>query len=174
MKYDVLNRFINLDETHHPFSTNGDKGGPRGTTYTNPDFNRSGSRIGQDGNSHTTGVYALSPLEPFPPIFIFEIGAKNAEGMRIKTGWLTNLPTVVEKWGFDEVTSVNSHVVVRKKVSMDEELFRLTISFIASLYPHVSPKVERDKEGKFMRGPIIIKMDSGPGRNCKSWVSVKF
>ena len=36
VKYDVLNRFINLDETHHPFSNNGDKGGLKETTYMNP------------------------------------------------------------------------------------------------------------------------------------------
>ena len=34
VKYDVLNIFINIDETHHPFSKNGDNGGPRVTVKT--------------------------------------------------------------------------------------------------------------------------------------------
>ena len=44
----------------------------------------------------------------------------------------------------------------------------------ASLYPNVAPHVEQNEEDKFFKGTIIIKIDSGPGRNCKIWVSVKF
>ena len=58
------------------------------------------------------GVYALTPIEPLPPIYIFESGSKDDKRIRVKTDWIKNLPTVYGKWGFNKVTAVDSHVVV--------------------------------------------------------------
>ena len=35
---------------------------------------------------------------------------------------------------------------------------------IYPLYPDMSPNWEYDENGNFLRGPVILKLDSGPGR----------
>ena len=102
-KLDVLHRIINFDETHHKKSTEGDKGGSRSTTLTNPDLPRFGSRFAKDNGDHVTGVYGSPPLEPMPPVIIFKTTATDPKRIRVKPDWVKNLPTVVGKWGFEEV-----------------------------------------------------------------------
>ena len=132
-KYEVLLRMINFDETHHPLSTEGDKGGRRALVLTNESLPRSGSRIAKDPGRHTTGVYGSTPLEPMPPIFIFDSKAKDAENARVKASWCANLPVITGRWGFDEDTTIGSHVAARKKGSMDEDLYKRTLTFYKSL-----------------------------------------
>jgi len=93
--------------------------------------------------------------------------------MRIKPSWVSGLPEVVGWWGFDEKTVVDSHIAVRKKGSKDETLFISTVLFYKSLYPNLAPRFKWEG-GKIVEGPIFIKTDSGPGRNCKSERALKF
>ena len=63
-KQEVLRRMINVDETHHKKSTEGDKGGSRKETLTNPDLPRGGSRFCKDNGDHVSGCYGSNVLEP--------------------------------------------------------------------------------------------------------------
>ena len=100
-KYDVLHRIINLDETHHKKSTEGDKGGSRATTVTNPDLPRAGSRFCKDNGDHVSGCYGSTILEPMPPVVIYKTTAKDTKKRKVRPSWVKNLPRVVGKWGFD-------------------------------------------------------------------------
>lgn len=57
---------------------------------------------------------------------------------------------------------------------MDEDLFISTVLFYKTLYKDtIAPKFEWDGD-RIVKGPIAIKSDSGPGRQCKSQRSIKF
>ena len=47
------------------------------------------------------------------------------------------------------------------------------VLFYKSLYPNIHPTFEWDGD-KLIRGPVLGKCDSGPGRNCKSERSIQF
>ncbi len=49
----------------------------------------------KDPDGHITGVYSSTPLEPMPPIMIFETKLKTEENMKIKPSWVKDLPKVV-------------------------------------------------------------------------------
>ena len=51
---DDINWFLTTDETHHPFSTEGNKGGSTAQRYSTNSFHRSGERCLQSA-THTTG-----------------------------------------------------------------------------------------------------------------------
>ena len=57
---------------------------------------------------------------------------------------------------------------------MDEGLFIQTVFLYCSLYPNLAPRFKFSSNGKVIEGPIFVKTDSGPGRNCKSKRSIKF
>ncbi len=173
-KYDVLHRIINFDETHLTKSSEGDKGGPRANTLTNPALPRTGTRVFKDPGGHVTGVFGSNPLEAMPPIVIFETKSKKEENLRVKPSWCKDLPVVEGQWGFDEKCVMDAHIAVRRKGSMDEDLFIQTVLFYRSLYPNLAPRFKFSSNGKVIAGQIFIKTDSGPGRNCKSERSIKF
>ena len=77
--YDDLQHFINFDETHHPFNSSGDKGGPREGILSNPNLPNHGNRVAKDSGTHTTGIYTTNPFVPLPPIFIFDANAKEQD-----------------------------------------------------------------------------------------------
>ena len=54
---------------------------------------------------------------------------------------------------------------VSSKGGMTDGIFRRYIEdLILPLYPNISPDIERDTDGKIIKGPVILKTDSGPGR----------
>ncbi len=76
---DDVHWFLTLDETHHVFSTEGNKGGSTETCYTNMSFPRVGDRITKNAH-HTTGVYGFTlGGEPLPPLYILDTKLKNEE-----------------------------------------------------------------------------------------------
>lgn len=56
---------------------------------------------------------------------------------------------------------------------MDETLFIETVLFYKNLCKNIGPKFKFDSN-KFIKGPILIKTDSCPGKHCKSKRAIKF
>ena len=79
-----MRRIINLDETHHKKSSQGDKGGTRSTTLTDPALPRFGSRYAKDSGNHTTGCYGTNPFEPMPPVYIFDSKVKDKAKLKLR------------------------------------------------------------------------------------------
>ena len=174
-KFDVLCRFINLDETHHSKSSDGDKGGPRATTLTNPNMLRSGSRYAKDSGNHTTGCYGTNPLEAMPAVYIYDSKVKDKTKLKMKADWVKGLPVATGQWGFGREHTMDAHVCVRKGGGMDEELFISTVLCYVSLYPNIHPTFKWSADGKtLLHGPIFIKTDSGNGRQTKSKIKFQF
>ncbi len=59
-----------------------------------------------------TGVFGSNPLEPMPPILIYDTKSKTADGMQIKPTCVNHLLEVVGFWGFDRATRIDSQVSV--------------------------------------------------------------
>ena len=160
---DIL-RFINLDETHHKYSTKGDSGGSRTNRFSNSSFPRAGERV-VAGSMHATGVYMTNPHEVLPPLYIYETSVKEKDNAKIDPEWVKGLPKVTGKFGHDVEQVWESFVAARKKGSMDTSLWHLLIDeVILTLYPNVQKEVVRDANGKLLKGPLFIKTDAGPGR----------
>lgn len=166
---------VNMDETHHDGSTEGDKGGSRAQRWANASYHRSGDRIVKN-TRHTTGVYATNPLEPLPPLYIFDTSAKHTANQQIDPLWCRNLPEVQGKFGLGVVTKFGSKVAVRKKGSMDSSLFIMYFDEIfLPCYPHVQKETVRCPiTKKKLAGPVLMKVDAGPGRLSKEAESLEF
>ena len=69
-------RIITMDESHHPLTTNTDRGGSRSISYGFDNDNIQGRR-GTRGSRHITGVYSFNTFgETSPPLFIFDSSSK--------------------------------------------------------------------------------------------------
>ena len=115
-KFDMLRRFINIDETNHSKGSSGDKGGSRSKSLINPHIPRADSRFAKDSGNHTTGCYGSNPLEPMPSAFIYGSGVKDKSKLKLRPGWVEGLPVARGKYGFGDgrVHAIDSHVSVRK------------------------------------------------------------
>ena len=171
---EVKRRIINMDETHHDLSITGDKGGSRSLVYNNPSLQRGYKKTVKPGR-HVTGVYATNASgEALPPLYIFDSGAKIEANYRIKLSWLEGLPVVSGRFGCPDIVEVASFYSVRAKGSMDDSLFNDYIErVVLPLYPNISKHARFDPNtGKLLCGPVILKVDSGPGRIIASLESV--
>jgi len=160
-----------MDETHHDLSVTGERGGPRATTYHNPKMQRGYKRKVKPGR-HVTGVYATNACgEALPPMYVFDSGAKYEQNFRVKVSWLDGLPKVMGRYGCPETQhDLSSFYSVRSRGSMDESLFIEYIEkVVLPLYPNIAPTTKFDENGKLLCGPVIFKVDSGPGRNEQLW-----
>ena len=76
---EVRRRMMTMDETHHPFSNEGKKGGPRGVTHCNPSLPRGGTKTVRS-NRHATGARATTSIgEVLPPVCIFDSDAQSSD-----------------------------------------------------------------------------------------------
>ena len=169
-KTDSKRRIINMDETHHNLSITGDRGGSRAVTYHDPTIQRGTARAIKAGR-HVTGAYATNADgEALPPFYIFDSGAKSDENFRVNTEWLVGLPTIRGRFGCPTMIESDSFYAVRSKGSMDEELLNQYIeTVIVPLYPNMAKTAVFDaKTGKLNQGPVILKLDAGPGRIVSS------
>ena len=162
---DVRRRIINMDETHHDLSITGDKGGSRALVYSNPKRQRGYKKTVKAGR-HVTGVYATNAAgEALPPLYIFDSGAKIESNFRVKLSWLHGLPTITGRFGCPSTIEQASFYSVRARGSMDDSLFNDYIERVMlPLYPNISKTARFDANGKLLCGPVILKVDSGPGR----------
>ena len=171
---EVRRRIINMDETHHDLSITGDKGGSRTLVYNNPSLQRGYKKTVKPGR-HVTGVYATNAGgEALPPLYIFDSGAKIETNYRIKLSWLDGLPIVTGRFGCPDRVEVASFYSVRAKGSMDDSLFNDYIErVVLPLYPNIAKEARFDPiSGKLLCGPVILKVDSGPGRIIATMESI--
>jgi hypothetical protein len=162
-------RFINMDETHHDLSITGDKGGSRAVTYHNPAFPRGATR-GVKSARHVTGAYATNAAgEALPPFYIYDSSAQ-PENFQVKVEWLVGLPKVSGQYGCPDVQEYDSFFAVRPRGSMDEGLLNQYIErVVMPLYPNINKTAIFDERtGKLIQGPVILKVDAGPGRIVSS------
>jgi hypothetical protein len=165
-KKDTKRRIINMDETHHNLSITGDRGGSRAVTYHDPTIQRGAAR-GVKAGRHVTGVYATNADgEALPPFYIFDSGAKSDANFRVNTEWLVGLPSIRGRFGCPTMVESESFYAVRSRGSMDEELLNQYIeTVIVPLYPNMHKNAVFDANtGKLNQGPVILKLDAGPGR----------
>ena len=74
----------------------------------------------------------------------------------------------------EEEIAQTSYIAVRSKGGMDDTLFRDHIrNAIVPLYPNISNECIFE-DGKVFKGPVIFKIDSGPGRFKDDIVHVEF
>ena len=171
---DVRRRIINMDETHHDLSITGDKGGSRALVYSNPKLQRGYKKTVKAGR-HVTGVYATNAAgEALPPLYIFDSGAKIESNFRVKLSWLDGLPKVTGRFGCPDRIEESSFYSVRSRGSMDDSLFNDYIErVVLPLYPNISKTATFDANtGKLLCGPVILKVDSGPGRIIANMESI--
>ena len=169
-KRDSQRRIINMDETHHNLSITGDRGGPRNISYHNPSLQRGATR-GVKAGRHVTGVYATNADgEALPPFYIFDSMAKSEENFRVKMDWLVGLPSITGRFGCPTQVESDSFYAVRSRGSMDEELLNQYIeTVIVPLYPNMNKTAIFDtRTGRLNQGPVILKVDAGPGRIVSS------
>ncbi len=171
---DVRRRIINMNETHHDLSITGDRGGPRAVMYHNPSLQR-GSKRGVKSSCHVTGVYATNAAgESLPPMYIFDSGAKVVDNFQVQLQWLDGLPSVTGRFGCLQQIESGSFYSVRSRGSMDDSLLNDYINqVILPLYPNISKATAFEPTtGKLLHGPVILKLDSGPGRMVASFDSI--
>ncbi len=167
---DTERRIINMDETHHDLSITGDKGGSRAVSYHNPTFQRGANRAVKSAR-HVTGAYATnSGGEALPPMYIFDSSAKSDENFRVRVQWLEGLPTVTGRFGCPTEVESTSFYAVRPRGSMDDSLLNQYIeTVIVPLYPNMNKTAIFDAvSGRLNQGPVILKVDAGPGRIVSS------
>ena len=165
-------RIINMDETHHDLSITGDKGGSRAVSYHNPLYQRGAVR-GVKSARHVTGVCATNAAgEALHPFYIYDLSAKSDENFRVKVCWLEGLPSVSGRYGCPTLVESDSFYAVHPRGSMDDTLLNHYIEkVIIPLYPNMSKTAEFDPvTGKLNCGPVILKVDAGPGRIVSSEV----
>ena len=96
---DDARQFINIGETHHLFSNESDKGGPRSHRYAASFITRSGDRTVRNGR-HTTGVYATNAFrKTLPPLYILDIKSKYPENYKIDMRVAEGLPQAYGDYG---------------------------------------------------------------------------
>ena len=87
-------RIICMDESHHPLTTDTDRGGSRSISYGCDTDNRQGRR-GTRGSRHISGVYTFNAFgEVLPPLFIFDSSSKSELTYKISNEWCNDLPKV--------------------------------------------------------------------------------
>ena len=171
---DVRRRIINMDETHHDLSITGDRAGPRAVTYHNPSLQR-GSKRSVKSSRHVTGVYATNAAgESLPPMYIFDSGAKIEDNFQVRLQWLDGLPSITGRFGCPEQIECGSFYAVRSNGSMDDSLLNMYINqVVLPLYPNISKTAAfQSTTGMLLHGPVILKLDSGPGRIVASYDSI--
>ena len=103
------------------------------------------------------------------PLFndIFDSSAKSEDNFRVKVEWLVGLPTVSGRYGCPtHQEELDSFYAVCPRGSMDDLLLNEYIeTVIVPLYPNMHKDTIFDPvTGKLNQGPVILKLDAGPGR----------
>ena len=110
-----------------------------------------------------------------PPVYCFDSSAEKDVNFQVKPSWVEGLPKVRGKYGCPTTETYESSVAVRKSGCTDEQLMQQLIEEVyLPLYPNCGKIVERDDNGVFLRGPIILKTDSGQGRLVATFSSLNF
>ena len=120
---DYIYWFITLDETHHKFLSERNKGETTEIWWINPLFPCSRDRVVPTQN-HVKGVYKYNPVgEVLPPLYIFETKSKIPENLNIDPQVCDGLPVLSDMFRYNKMCSYTSKVDVRKKGSMDTSIW---------------------------------------------------
>ena len=96
---DDCDHFITLDETHHPLSTEGNKGGSTTRRYANASFPRSGNRVVKS-EGHISGLYGYTLRgESLPPLYIISTRSECPDNYKLDTKICEGLPRVNARYG---------------------------------------------------------------------------
>ena len=108
----------------------------------------------------------FASADAFPPFYIYNSSAKSDNNFCVKVDWLVGLPTVTGRYGCPTRVDSDSFYAVRPRGSMDDTLLNQYIeSVIVPLYPNMhKTAVFDERTGKLNQGPVILKVDAGPGR----------
>ena len=155
-----------MDETHHNLSKSGDKDGSHSVSYHNPTF-QGGAVRGVKAGRHVTGVYATNAEgEALPHFYIFNSCAKADDNFQVKIYWFVGLPLIDGRFDCPTRVKTDSFYANRSQRSMyDELLSQYMESVIVPLYPNMHmTSVFVEATGKLNQGPVILKLDAGPGK----------
>ena len=123
-----------------------------------------------------TGCYgANADGEILPAFYIFDSNATLQENFQLKESWVSNMPEVKVKFGCSTTQTIKSYVSVTSSGSMTEDHFYEYINkVIIPLYPMLKAgKVVCDANRRIVNHPIVIKVDTGPGRLGATLINVK-
>ncbi len=121
------------------------------------------------------GVYATYATgKAFPPMYIFDSSCKNPANYQGKIDWLVGPPKVTSQFGCPTLMEVDSYYAVQSKGSMDDSLLNTSVEYnVLPLFPNTSKHAVFNAEGKLLQGPVILKLDAGPGQMVASKESIK-
>ena len=161
-----LRRIMNSDETHHRLSNEGDRGGSRATTWVDKSLGRSGRRKVAATQGHVTGLYTcLADGQNGPPFYFFQSDAENSESYKIDARWVVGLPRVRFEQPDGTIVIIPAGTIVTPKGGMNGESFEKWLNMcVYPLFPDLAPDWEYDEDGNVVAGPVVLKIDGGPGR----------
>ena len=174
---DDVDHFIVMDETHHKFSTAGNKGGSTEARYSRASFSRPGDYT-IENERHTTGCYGFTLRgEALPPLYILDSKAKDETNFKFDTRVCEGLPMPTAKLGQKSPRKWPSAIAVRKKGGMNTSLWHELNRkvYLPGWKGKLSRTTVRDAvTKKLITGPLILKTDAGPGRLATEGESIDF
>ena len=155
---DQMRRIINIDETPLPLDgSQGNCGGRPPESICDATLPQTGQAVSKSGITLTMIGGSNAAGDPIPLHFQFGSAAKTEDQKKIKLEVALYMHETFGQWGFGEVRSMSPTFGMNEKGGMDQkELEKYIFTNIIPLYPDLA-----DEDGK----RIIIKVDSGPGRN---------
>ena len=105
-----INWFITTDETWHPFSSKGHKGGSTSVWYATNLFTRSGKPV-VSSSSHTTGVYGTTGAGYPLPCIVMSLNAKEEGNFQINPKVDKGLPISRGKYANNTYMSAHSSFI---------------------------------------------------------------
>jgi hypothetical protein len=174
---DDVDHFIVMDETHHKFSTGGNKGGSSESRYSCSSFSRPGD-CAIENERHTTGCYGFTLRgEALPPLYILDSKAKDEDNFKFDPRVCEGLPMPTAKLGQKTPRKWPSSIAIRKKGGMNSSLWHELNRkvYLPGWKGKISKTTVRDPvTKKLITGPLINKTDAGPGRLATEAESIDF
>ena len=165
-------RMLNMDETHHYMGNQGDARGSRANVLVDKRLGRSGRRK-VENTSHVTGMHwADYDGEVGAGMYLFDSSATEAEDRRVRSSWVSGLPSTRGYFGFNKLTTVTPSVAVTPKGgTILGTLQQFVETQIYPAYPNIGPEwvleecmTDDGPDYRVVLGPVFMQVDSGPDR----------
>jgi hypothetical protein len=148
-----LYRIVNFDID----DTTGQRGGRPPTVFNSPAVSGGVTAVNKSSYSATLIFGSNAAGEPLPLHFQLKTLAQTTEKQRMSINWFEKTQSVMVKFGLPEATARPCTFGMNEKAGMNTiELEKYIFGSILPLFPDVA-----DVPGK----RVILKVDSGPGRN---------
>jgi hypothetical protein len=153
-----LDRIVNFDETDGSIDdTTGKRGGRPPSTHYSHEVTGGATAANKSSCSATIIFGSSAAGEPLPPHFQLKSLAQTAELQRMSTAWFQNTHSILVRFGHEELQQRPCTFGMNEKAGMNAaELDKYIANSILPLFPDME-----DIPGK----RILLKVDSGPGRN---------